>query len=286
MHLADYMYFLHSLTSQIQVIANKTSNIISLYSIFYQHLGRSPLVYEKFLIPDTPRPMMRRPLPPLVLHLLDGIIEEEINQNRIHPRPWIFSQYLLPYQLHTPDTARPELDLPVATRGDVTFELHGGFEGWAVLDAAELVEHLRDAVVGKHGYLVNVVKFAVGALALEASPEIGDEDLGAFEEADGFLAGEGRGGVGVVEAGKVGGEGVDQASGGVVGGGYEVEGVAGEFLVEDLAGFTETGETGGEEGHFFRGGGAEDVFEGGEGEFFFVLPEVRVCNGDALGGWC
>lgn len=40
-------------------------------------------------------------------------------------------------------------------------------------------------------------------------------------------------------------------SGGVVGGGYEVEGVVGEFFVEDLVGFMEIGEMGGEEGYFF-----------------------------------
>lgn len=89
------------------------------------------------------------------------------------------------------------------------FELYGGFEGWVVLDVVELVEYLWDVVVGKYGYFVNVVKFVVGVLVFEVSLEIGDEDLGVFEEVDGFFVGEGRGGVGVVEVGKVGGEGVD-----------------------------------------------------------------------------
>ena len=75
------------------------------------------------------------------------------------------------------------------------------------------MEDLRDAVVGEHGDVVDVVEGAVGALAVEAGPEVGDEDLGALVEADGVV----EVAVAVVEGGEVVDEEVDEGGGGFVG---------------------------------------------------------------------
>lgn len=66
------------------------------------------------------------------------------------------------------------------------------------------------------------------ALAPEAGPQVGDEDLGALEEADGPPAA--LVAVLVAEAGKVPREEVDQAGGGAPGGGDAVGGAAGVLL--------------------------------------------------------
>lgn len=84
----------------------------------------------------------------------------------------------------------------------------------AIVQAAHRIQDLRHPVVRKHGDLVDVVELAV-ALAGEARPDVGHEDLGALEEADGPLAlleGEL-----VAEAGEVLREDVDEAGGGGVG---------------------------------------------------------------------
>lgn len=65
---------------------------------------------------------------------------------------------------------------------------------------------------GKGGNLIDILKLPP-ALAVEAGPEIGDEDLGAFEEAHGLAL---EANV-VVEAGQLIGQKIDQRCGGSVG---------------------------------------------------------------------
>jgi hypothetical protein len=78
----------------------------------------------------------------------------------------------------------------------------------AAVQRTQGYQHLGHPVVGKHGDLVDVAERPVG-LALEARPQVGDEDLGALEEPD-RLAGAFKP-VLVPEAVKVTGEEVDQA---------------------------------------------------------------------------
>lgn len=74
------------------------------------------------------------------------------------------------------------------------------------------MQHLRYPVIGKHGHGIYVVEATV-ALPLETGPKVGDEDLRAFLEMDAF----GFEGSGVVEAGEMGGEQVDEGGSGVIG---------------------------------------------------------------------
>lgn len=78
-------------------------------------------------------------------------------------------------------------------------------------------------------------------MTFEAGPEVGDEDLGALEDADGLPPGGVR--VDVGEAGEVGSQKVDEGCGGTVGGVDEFDDGAIVSLVEDLAGLAETVET-------------------------------------------
>lgn len=156
--------------------------------------------------------MMGNAVTALRLHFLHGIIEEEIDEDGIEVRPRVLPLNLPPQQLHAPDAAPPQLDLPRVAAVDGLPPPDVGLQRRAVLQAAERVEHLRDPVVGEHGDLVDVVEVA-GALAVEAGPEVGDEDLRALVQADGgaFV------GVAVVEAGEVVDEEVDEGGGGAFG---------------------------------------------------------------------
>ena len=66
---------------------------------------------------------------------------------------------------------------------DLLFALDPALETRRVPQTSEHVQHLWNAVVGEHSERVDVVEFAVGG-AVEGGPEVGDEDLGAFVEAD------------------------------------------------------------------------------------------------------
>lgn len=60
-----------------------------------------------------------------------------------------------------------------------------GLQGRAVTNTTERGQDLRNAIIGKHGDLVYVPESAI-ALAVEASPKVGDHDLRAFQEPDWF----------------------------------------------------------------------------------------------------
>ncbi len=56
--------------------------------------------------------MMRHPDLTLRLHLLHRIIQEKINQNRIHLGARMLLYYFPAYELDAPDAAAAELELP------------------------------------------------------------------------------------------------------------------------------------------------------------------------------
>ena len=145
----------------------------------------------------------------LGLQFLHAIVQKEIDENGIEPRPRVLSLNLPPQKLDAPDAAPAQLDLPGVTALDDLLPPDVRLQRRTVLEAAEGVEHLGNPVVCEHGDVVDVVEVAV-AFALEAGPEVGDEDLGALVEADraGFVV------VAVVEAGEVVHEEVDEGGGG------------------------------------------------------------------------
>ena len=175
------------------------------------------------LIPDASCAMVGNAVEALCLHFLHRIVEEEINQDSIELRLRVLTPNLPPQQLDAPDAAPPQLDLPRVPALNHLFLADVGLQRRTVLQAAERVEDLRDAVVGEHGDLVDVVEGAEAG-ALEAGPEVRHEDLGAFVEADGgvFVA------VAVVEAGEVVDDEVDERGGGS----FASVDAGGEFAIE------------------------------------------------------
>lgn len=97
----------------------------------------------------------------------------------------------------------------------------------AVSYTAQRGQYLRDAVVGKHGDLVNVPELSV-SFAVKTGPDIRHQDLGPFEEADRFASAFKP--ALVVEAIEVPREQVDQPGGGPFGGFYALREAAAVFL--------------------------------------------------------
>lgn len=205
-------------------------------------------------VPYAPGPMMRDGFLSFGFHLLHKVVQEEVDQDGVDLDLGVVPFDLSPDQFDTPDAAgcirvvllarqgavtwarnkdqkrlTSQLQLPLAPTRDRRLLLDGRAQRGAVRDAAQGGQDLGDPVVGKHGDLVNVPEGAV-ARPLEAGPQVGDEDLGALEEADGPPAA--LVAVLVAEAGKVPGEEVDQAGGGAPGGGDAVGGAAGVLLRE------------------------------------------------------
>ena len=145
-------------------------------------------------------------------HFLHSIVQKEVNKDRIEPRLRMLPLNLPPQKLNAPDAAASQLDLPRVTAVNRLLPPDVGFQRRAVLEAAEGMEHLGDSVVGEHGDMIDVVEGAE-ALAFEAGPEVGYQDLGALVEADdGALVF-----VAVVQAGEVVDEEVDEGGGGAFG---------------------------------------------------------------------
>lgn len=131
----------------------------------------------------------------LLLHLLAGIVQEEINQHGVQlPLGLGMLPFnLLPQQLDAPDTAAADLDLHVLARGELVAPRDPRLQPRRVPQAAQRLQHLRDAVVGEHGEraVVNVRECAVGG-AVEAGPQVGDHDLGPFVQLHGLAVEHGR----------------------------------------------------------------------------------------------
>ena len=90
---------------------------------------------------------------------------------------------LPPDQLYTPYTATTQLYLPGMTATKLLEFSNMVSQGWAILQTTQRVKHLRYPIVREHRDLVNVVELAV-AFAIKACPQIGNQDLCSFEEAD------------------------------------------------------------------------------------------------------
>ena len=163
-------------------------------------------------IPDTSGPMMGNALLAFPFHFLHSIVQKEINKDSIELRLRMLPLDLPLQKLNAPDAAPSQLNLPRVTAVNHFLLPDVRFQWRAVLEAAEGVEHLGNPVVREHGDLINVVEVAE-ALALEAGPEVGYQDLCALVETDdGVLVF-----VTVVQAGKVVDEEVDEGGGGAFG---------------------------------------------------------------------
>lgn len=192
--------------------------------------------------------MMRYRLHPLFRSLLHGIIQEEVYQYRIHLRLRMLPLDMPSNQLHAPDATAPQLHLPATPASDLPQAADLDFQWRTVPQTAQRVQHLWDSVIGKHGDDIYIVETAEG-LALEAGPEVGDEYLRAFLEADRFGVESG----GVVEAGEVSGEEINEGGSGVVCLVDQSNDRAREIRVQDAAGFADTVNALLEEGYWSRG---------------------------------
>lgn len=194
--------------------------------------------------------MVRNRLLTLGLHFLHEVVQEEVDQDGIDLDVWMVPFDLSSDQLNAPDTAgcivlfvrrscvqrdrnrqelTSQLHFPLAPTPNNGLFLNRRAQRRTVRDAAQGTQDLRDPVVGKHGDFVNVPE-RTKTLTLEASPQIGNEDLGPLEETDGFLSLAALKGELVAEAGKILCEQVDEPGGGAFGSGYAVGEAAGVFL--------------------------------------------------------
>lgn len=115
--------------------------------------------------------------------LFQSVIEKEIDEDRIDLRLRMLPQDLSPNQLDTPDAAASKLDFTVLTRGDLLLVTDATIEWRTVQQTSERIEHLRNAIVGKHGDLVDVMKTTI-TFAIEAGPQISNQDLRSLVETD------------------------------------------------------------------------------------------------------
>jgi len=76
-----------------------------------------------------------------------------------------------------------QLHFPTSSRCNVFLGSHCNIKGRAIRNTSHAVENLRNAVVCKHGDLVDVPEFPM-PLALEARPYISNKDLGSLQNAD------------------------------------------------------------------------------------------------------
>jgi hypothetical protein len=124
---------------------------------------------------------MRNDFFPSRFQLLHCVIQKKVYQDSINFSLGMLTQDLPTDQLHTPNTAASQLNLPSRPTLNQLLLTNGKVQLRTVHQTAEGTQDLRYAVIRKHGDLVDVPKFAV-ALAFKAGPEISDENLGSLEE--------------------------------------------------------------------------------------------------------
>ena len=100
---------------------------------------------------------------------LHGVIQEEIDQDSIHMRLRMMTNNLTPDKFHAPDTATAQLDFPGVTATNRLETSDMMLQWWAILQAAQRVEHLWYPIVSEHRNFVDVVEFAI-ASAFKACP--------------------------------------------------------------------------------------------------------------------
>lgn len=90
---------------------------------------------------------MRNRFRPLCLQLLHRVVQEEVDQDSIDRHAGVPAQDLTADELDAPDATAAQLDFPRMSALDRPQLPDVVVEGRAVVDAAEGVEHLRDAVI-------------------------------------------------------------------------------------------------------------------------------------------
>ena len=100
-----------------------------------------------YSIPDAPGAMMRDQAISLRLSVLDRIIQEKVNQDGVDASLGLLAQDLSSDQLHSPDAAASQLDLPRMPALDGFPLPDMAVQRWAVLQNAQRVQHLRDPVI-------------------------------------------------------------------------------------------------------------------------------------------
>lgn len=184
-------------------------------------------------------------------------------------------QDLSPDQLDAPDAAASKLDFTVLTRGDLLLLTNATIQWRTVQQTSERIEHLRNAIVGKHGDLVDVMKTTI-AFTIEAGPQISYQDLRSLVEAD-QLAVEV---ILISKAREIVYQKVNQSSSRAVCFGYAVCEAAIEALVEHLARFSQTTQALFQEWNLFICSGSKDMAQHILRAFLFILPEVRRSDWD------
>lgn len=185
--------------------------------MFFTFILCRMILYQQSLyrsIPDAPCPVMRQGFLPVPFQLLHGIIQVKVYQDCVDIRFGVLSLDLPPDQLDSPDTASPQLHLPLRPTGQDLLIVDRRSHSRTTVKRTKRYKYLRDAVVSKHSDFANVVKATV-VLAVETGPDVRYEDLGPFKESDWLVAAFVK--VFVAETLEVFGEGVDEAGSGAFG---------------------------------------------------------------------
>lgn len=171
------------------------------------------------------------------LFFFQCVVQEEVYQNCIYLSLGMLPQNLPPDQFNTPDATSPELNLAIFTASDLPLAADATIQRWTVLQASERVQHLWNTIVGKHGDFVDIIKATV-TFTIEAGPQVPDQNLSPFVEADCFALEANL----VSEAWEILNQQVDQCSCGAVCFSYAVCEAAAKACVEHLASFAKAAE--------------------------------------------
>ncbi len=183
------------------------------------------------------------------------------------------SQYLPSDKLNAPDAAPSELNLTILAYLDFLLVADAILQWWTVHQAAQRIQHLWDAIIGKHGYLVNIVKAAI-AFAIEASPQVANKDLRSFVEAHGLAMETGL----VPEARKIVYQEIDKSSCGSVCFRNAVRETAVEALIQYLTGFSQAVKSFMKEGNLFICRRPKDMTQHIFCALFCLLPKIRASD--------
>ena len=167
---------------------------ITLAHSYHNHHRPPPRTFTPILVPNTPRPVHRQqrlrfdPLDPILPNLkpLRQIPQEKINKHAARARAR--GAQSRSDALDSDDRRGAYGDLLARAAREFFVRLEGAGERGAVGEDAQVVQDLRDAVVGEHRQLADAVWeervwISVGGRG-EGCPCLGDQDLCAFPEED------------------------------------------------------------------------------------------------------
>ena len=242
------------------------------------------------------------------LPLFHGVVQEEVNQDRIDSRFGMLTQDLTTDQLHRPNAAATELYFPRVTALNRHPLPDVAVQRWAVLQTAEGIEHLWYPIVwllsakircrqclwgctSEHRDAIDIMESAI-ACAFETSPQVCYEDLGPLVEAD-CLAFESRF---VPKVWEVVYQQIHESGCGPIGFFNAGDEAPMEFLFcvsnpwcreddsiyisEYPPGFSDAGDAFFQQRHLLRSSGPEDMPELFVCAFIFVDPVGRTCDLD------